>query len=81
MNYRALIAATLAATVVVVQAGTLDDSIPKPWFKNGADPAAKICKAGVDTAIEKAGTPNLSLRCDTREEGFVGVMQNFIASD
>jgi len=81
MNYKALIAAALAATVVVVQASTLDESVPKPWFKNGADPAAKICKAGIDTAIESAGTPNLTLRCDTKEGGFVGVMQNFIAND
>jgi hypothetical protein len=81
MNYKALIAAALVATVVVVQAGTLDESIPKPWFKNGADPAAKVCKAGIDTAIEKAGTPNLTLKCDTKQDGFVGVMQTFAAND
>jgi len=81
MNYKALIAAALAATVVVVQASTLDESVPKPWFKNGAPPAVNLCKAGIDTAIESAGTPNITLKCDTKEEGFVGVMQNFVATD
>jgi len=81
MNYKALIAATLAATVAVVQANALDESVPAPWFKNGQGPAAAECKAGIDTDLEKKGTPNLTLQCAMVEDGFVGVMQNFSASD
>jgi len=82
MNYKALIAAALAATTVaIVQASTVDEAVPKPWFKNGQEPASKVCVAGVDTGVEQAGTPNLTLKCDTKENGFVGVMQQFSAKD
>ena len=82
MNYKALIAAALAATTVaIVQASSVDEAVPKPWFKNGQEPASKVCLAGVDTGIEQAGTPNLTLKCDTKENGFVGVMQEFSAKD
>jgi hypothetical protein len=82
MNYKALIAAALAATTVaIVQASIVDEAVPKPWFKNGQAPASNVCKAGVDTGVEHAGTPNLTLKCDTNENGFVGVMQMFSAKD
>jgi hypothetical protein len=82
MNYKALIAATLAAaTMAVVQASTVDETIPTPWFKNGQPPAATDCKAGIDTDLEKSGTPNLTLKCLETIDGFVGVMQDFGASD
>ena len=82
MNYKALIAAALAATTVAIgQASTVDETVPKPWFKNGQEPASKVCQGGVDTAVEQTGTPNLTLKCDTKENGFVGVMQMFSAKD
>jgi hypothetical protein len=52
---------------------------PKPWFKNGAQPAVAECAGGVDTALEARGTLNLTLRCDTSVPGFVGVMQRLDA--
>jgi hypothetical protein len=80
MNYKVLVAAALAA--VVVQASALDESLPSPWFKNGQQPALDACKAGVDTDLEKRGTRNITLRCEEAPGGgFVGVMQNFAASD
>ena len=78
MNYKVLIAATLAATVV--QARDIDPSLPQPWFKNGQPPAAQECAAGVDAELEARGTPNLTVKCDAQHEGFVGVMQNFAAT-
>jgi hypothetical protein len=81
MNYKALIAAALAATVAVVQANTLDETVPVPWIKNGQPPASADCKAGIDTDLEKNGTPNLTLQCASTIEGFVGVMQSFAAAD
>jgi len=82
MNYKVLIAATLAAaTVAVVEASTVDEALPAPWFKNGQAPAVNECKAGVDTDIEKHGTPNLTLQCAATSVGFVSVMQNFAATD
>src|SRR5215471_12417687 len=82
MNYKALIAAMLAAaTVAVVEASTIDESLPAPWYKNGQPPAFKECKAGIDTDIEKHGTPNLTLQCSATLDGLVSVMQNFAAAD
>jgi hypothetical protein len=77
MNYKVLIAAALAATVV--QARDVDPSLPQPWFKNGQPPAAEKCATGVDAEIETRGTPNLTVKCDAPYEGFVGIMQNFAA--
>ena len=48
---------------------------PRPWFKNGAKPAVEQCGGGVDAALEALGTTNLTLKCDTAVDGFVGVMQ------
>jgi hypothetical protein len=79
MNYRVLIAAALIATLA--QAREVDTELPKPWFKNGQAPAVDECLAGVDSAIEAAGTSNLTLKCEAQVGGFVGVMQNFSASD
>jgi hypothetical protein len=79
MNYKVLIAATLVATVV--QARDVDPSLPQPWFKNGQPPAAQQCAAGVDAEIEARGTPNLTLKCDAKYEGFVGIMQAFAADN
>jgi hypothetical protein len=79
MNYKVLVAAALAA--VVVQASAFDESLPAPWFKNGQNPALDVCKAGVDADLEKRGTRNMTLKCDEKADGFVGVMQNFAATD
>ena len=79
MNYKVLIAATLAA--VVAQASTVDESVPEPWLKNGQSPARDECMAGVDPELEQGGTPNLTLKCDSTLEGFVGIMQSFSAEN
>jgi hypothetical protein len=79
MNYKVLVAAALAATVV--QANTVDESLPEPWFKNGQAPAVQACEAGVDSELETQGVPNVTLKCETNEEGFVGVMQQFDAAN
>jgi hypothetical protein len=79
MNYKVLVAATLVATVV--SAAEVDTQLPQPWFKNGAPPAAEQCLAGVDAALEARGTPNITLKCDSEVEGFVGAMQNFAANN
>lgn len=79
MNYKVLIAATLAA--VVAQASTVDESVPEPWLKNGQSPARDECVAGVDPELEQGGTPNLTLKCDSTLEGFVGIMQSFSAEN
>lgn len=77
MNYKVLIAATLAATVA--QAGIVDTNVPQPWFKNGQPPASNDCQAGVDPEMATRGTPNMTLKCESTSEGFVGIMQNFSA--
>lgn len=79
MNYKVLFAATLVA--VVAQASTVDESVPAPWFKNGQSPARDECLAGVDSELARAGTPNLTLKCDDPGEGFVGIMQSFSADN
>jgi hypothetical protein len=77
MNLKVQVAAALAA--VIVQASIAEDILPEPWFKNGQAPAVKLCEAGVDSDIASAGTPNMTLKCRTNEEGFVSVMQQFSA--
>src|SRR5688572_23718076 len=77
MNYRVLIAAALVATVA--SASEVDPKLPQPWFKNGQAPAAEQCAAGVDEQFEARGTRNITLKCDSTVEGFVGAMQNFSA--
>jgi hypothetical protein len=72
MIWRMLAMGALAASTA--QAGEIGEA-PKPWFKNGAPPAAAECDGGVDTALEASGTPNLTLKCDATVAGFVGVMQ------
>ena len=79
MNYKVLFAATLVA--VVAQAGTVDESVPKPWFKNGQPPARDECQGGVDSELAQRGTPNLTLKCESAQAGFVGIMQNFSAEN
>lgn len=48
---------------------------PKPWFKNGAPPAAAECDGGVDAELQARGTANVSLKCQAELGGFIGVMQ------
>jgi hypothetical protein len=79
VNYRVLVAATLAAAAV--HAADIDTKLPDPWFKNGMAPAVKECFAGVDSEMEAEGTRNMTLRCDATVQGFVGVMQMFAADD
>src|SRR5690606_11599521 len=80
MNYKVLAAAGLIAEVTA-QARAVDESIPAPGVKDCASPAVEQCVAGIDTELERQGTPNLTLRCDTAVEGFVSVAQSFAASD
>ncbi|HZF29715.1 MAG TPA: hypothetical protein VE907_11385 [Gammaproteobacteria bacterium] len=80
MNYKVLIAATLATSVVRAGASAVDEVTPQPWFKNGQPPAATECAAGVDNELAvRGGTPNITLKCDKAAQGFVGIMQNFSA--
>jgi hypothetical protein len=75
MNYKVLIAAALAATVV--QATTVEEEVPDGWFKNGS--ALQECQAGVDSQLAASGLANITLRCDTAVDGFISVMQQFSA--
>ena len=79
MLSRTLVAMILAPIVAV--AGPLEETIPEPWFKNGATPAKDQCLAGIDTEVEDSGSPNLSLKCAEAVEGFVGIMQSFAADN
>lgn len=67
----------LAIGALVTSAAHADEigEAPKPWFKNGMQPAVAQCGGGVDTALEAQGAPNLTLKCDATIDGFVGVMQ------
>jgi hypothetical protein len=66
---------------IVAYAGPIDETIPDPWFKNGASPAKDQCLAGIDTEFEDSGSPNLTLSCVEAVEGFVGIMQSFAADN
>lgn len=66
---------------IVAFAGPVHETIPEPWFKNGESPAKDQCLAGIDTAIEESGSPNLTLKCIEEVEGFVGIMQSFDADN
>ncbi|MGL6159915.1 hypothetical protein [Microbulbifer sp.] len=77
MNYKVLVAAALAASFV--QANTLEERLPEPWFKNGIPPALEACRAGVDNELSSLGELNMALKCETEEEGFVSLMQQFDA--
>lgn len=79
MNYKVLVAASLAA--IVARADLVDESVPRPWFKNGQPPAFNQCQAGVDPELADRGTPNLTLKCAEAMDGFVSVMQNFSAEN
>jgi hypothetical protein len=79
MLSRLLVAIAIAPIAAI--AGPVDENIPAPWFKNGAPPAKDQCLTGVDTEVEKSGTPNLSLKCVEENDGFVGVMQSFSADN
>jgi hypothetical protein len=70
----------VALTSTVAQAAGLDEQLPQPWHKHGAEPAATRCRAGVDRALETRGTANLTLQCDAAFVGFVGAMQSFEAA-
>jgi hypothetical protein len=72
MIWRMLAIGALATSTA--HAGEIGEA-PKPWFKNGARPAAAECGGGVDTALEASGTANLTLKCEATVDGFVGVMQ------
>ena len=79
MLSRTFVAMILAPIVAV--AGPIEETIPEPWFKNGASPAKDQCLAGIDTEVEDSGSPNLSLKCAEAVEGFVGIMQSFAADN
>ena len=79
MTSRILIAILLAP--VATFADSIDETIPEPWFKNGMTPAKDTCVAGIDSKVEEAGLPNLSLQCTEAAEGFVGIMQSFAADN
>lgn len=66
---------------ITALAGPVDETIPKPWFKNGEPPAKEQCQAGVDTAVEETDSPNLTLKCVEATDGFVGIMQSFAADN
>ena len=75
MNYKVLVAAALATTVVRA-AGTIED-VPPGWFKNGQGDAFVSCAAGVDAEVASQGLQNLTIKCDTLKAGFAGIMQSF----
>lgn len=77
MNYKVLIAAALAATVV--RATTVEEELPDGWFKNGQAPAVQECQAGVDSELGESGLANITLRCESDVDGFISVMQQFSA--
>ena len=72
MIWRILAIGALAASTA--QAGEIGEA-PKPWHKNGMQPAVAECGGGVDSALEASGTVNLTLKCNATVDGFVGVMQ------
>lgn len=68
------ILAIVALATSTAQADEIGEA-PKPWFKNGMQPAVAECGGGVDSALEASGISNLTLKCDETVSGFVGVMQ------
>lgn len=77
MNYKVLIAAALAASVV--QASTVEENLPEGWFENGEPKAVQECQAGVDQDLAASGMANVTLKCATDVDGFVSFMQQFSA--
>ncbi|AQQ68435.1 hypothetical protein Mag101_12930 [Microbulbifer agarilyticus] len=79
MNYKVLIAATLAATAV--HANSISDQLPESWFKTGKTPALSACTAGIDRQLNYLGDSNITLLCESPTEGFITAMQQFSAEE
>lgn len=79
MNFKVLIAATLAALISI--AASAKDPLPEGWYKTGGEPAASRCKAYADSNIVSHGGRSLTLHCEKSENGFITVMQNFSAEN
>lgn len=81
MNYKVLIAAFLAASVVNAAGGGFEEP-PLPWAKlNGATVDGAQCDMGVDGDLRAAGQRNLSLRCDEETELIAALRQAFASAN
>ncbi|MES2073778.1 MAG: hypothetical protein V4488_25715 [Pseudomonadota bacterium] len=79
MNYKVLIAASLAA--IISLAASANDPLPQGWLKAGEGAAAAKCQTYADSGVVKTSKRSLTLHCDKAENGFITVMQQFNAAD
>jgi hypothetical protein len=80
MNYKVLVAAFLAASVVSAAGGGFQEP-PLRWAKlNGVTVDGTECAMGVDGDMRAAGQRNLSLKCDADTKTFAGLRQAFNAT-
>ena len=80
MNYKVLVAAFLAASVVSAADGGFQEP-PLRWARlNGVTVDGTQCDMGVDGDMRAAGQRNLSLRCDADTRTFAGLRQAFVAT-
>lgn len=79
MNYKVLLAAFLAASVVSADSGF--EPAPRGWGAMGGMTAdGSNCDMGVDGDLLAAGQPNLSVRCRSETHAHVGLRQTFDAA-
>ncbi|MES2107025.1 MAG: hypothetical protein V4634_23625 [Pseudomonadota bacterium] len=75
MNYKVLIAASLAA--IISLAASANDPLPQGWIKGGEGPAMVKCQAYADSGMAKSSKRSLTVLCDKSEAGFISLIQQF----
>ena len=80
MNYKVLVAAFLAASVVGVASGGIGEP-PRRWASSvGEGEGGSSCVTGVDSDLRAAGQRNLSIQCDPENTSLASLRQGFLAS-